>query len=760
MNFHEDFSRQRFFRDFVTFNNFIGFVVAREYLDNVTKLVYSDEEKIYNFYKFLLKLLQGDDAFIIPCLTDPSCMNEMLSHLVLERIEILRNINCVVEYVHRSYTKKAFPRDAEELGDLKSVAFHQDSLVGQFLRKFAVGFHLQSFEQVTKFCNSFYAYYDSVTTQEKLPSVNLFWHLSSSQVVTFSKEIIARAGRLGSLSSSEFDLLVKKLQSYQENYPDLATPRFASHAVAMRQRNLSQAETNLFKAFEMAVSWPPADTSSAVAPEPRPVDAWTRMTLGAADMHHRFGHSLQARSFLHQALAQALETNDVLSLRHVKAAHDVINPMGEPFRYETAEQTDGLLPSDLLLTELCCKLFKLIGTSIIPQKVLLTYFNSVVAPQSDALAIVLLTLASIFSVYGYRQVFSLILGTALLQCVIIIDCLSPCSISDSVLSTSISQLARALAAAGLPNQAVQIIKSATETIGRFEEFAHFERARVETQLEQALRTGTDLGHCGRLINDLALFCPWEANLRRANLELKRGNQSLAIDILQALADRAESLRTSIGVSGDDDLHPHILYSEASDEEVGNSFKVLEPPRAGGVAALVRFEVRTRIAMTEILAFNGIFLEALNQLERALLLSRQYHMRTFANICTIMMATISSLEEVPVKSSLVDGTSIFETFTDICHQAEPAVVMHLTNMKLWLSLLAGYLNVEVTWKNRLREGATFFANIGDKYSLQKIVDIFAALDNRTNHSKSRARCALQSTIPKVLNPFNLVKSPTS
>lgn len=89
MNFHEDFSRQRFFRDFVTFNNFIGFVVAREYLDNVTKLVYSDEEKIYNFYKFLLKLLQGDDAFIIPCLTDPSCMNEMLSHLVLERFEVL-----------------------------------------------------------------------------------------------------------------------------------------------------------------------------------------------------------------------------------------------------------------------------------------------------------------------------------------------------------------------------------------------------------------------------------------------------------------------------------------------------------------------------------------------------------------------------------------------------------------------------------------------------------------------------------------------
>lgn len=40
-------------------------------------------------------------------------------------------------------------------------------------------------------------------------------------------------------------------------------------------------------------------------------------------------------------------------------------------------------------------------------RVLLTYFNSVVAPQSDALAIVLLNLAFIFSVYGYKWVFVL-----------------------------------------------------------------------------------------------------------------------------------------------------------------------------------------------------------------------------------------------------------------------------------------------------------------------------------------------------------------
>lgn len=84
--------------------------------------------------------------------------------------------------------------------------------------------------------------------------------------------------------------------------------------------------------------------------------------------------------------------------------------------------------------------------------------------------------------------------------------------------------------------------------------------------------------------------------RRANLELKRGNQALAIDILQALADRAESLRTAIGVSDDDGLHPTSPHRGVSDEDTGRSSKVLGPPRAGGVAALVRFEVRARIAM--------------------------------------------------------------------------------------------------------------------------------------------------------------------
>lgn len=66
---------------------------------------------------------------------------------------------------------------------------------------------------------------------------------------------------------------------------------------------------------------------------------------------------------------------------------------------------------------------------------------------------------------------------------------------------------------GSPAVAVQILKSASETIGLFGELAYFERARVETQLEQSFRMGRNLEHCARLVDNLALFCPWEAYLR-------------------------------------------------------------------------------------------------------------------------------------------------------------------------------------------------------------------------------------------------------
>ncbi|KAM7540586.1 hypothetical protein Aperf_G00000030436 [Anoplocephala perfoliata] len=507
--------------------------------------------------------------------------------------------------------------------------------------------------------------------------------------------------------------------------------RYASHLVAMRQGNLTKAETNLFKAFEMAIALPQSEPQDALS-ERKLIDGWTRMTLGAVDMHYKFGQIPQARSYLHQALAQALETNDALALRFAKMAHEVLNPLGEPFRFRTTSMkpSETTISSDLLLAELRCKLYKLIGSAANPKEVLLTHFNSEIAPKSEALSTVLLDLAFVFSYYGYS-----IMATTLLQCVIIMDSLCPCSVSDSVLSLSISQLARVFAVNGSPAIAVQILKSASETIGLFGELAIFERARVETQLEQSFRMGYNLDHCSRLVDNLALFCPWEAYLRRANLELKKGNQSLAVDILQALVERAEKLRATTGFEKEEITCTEKLFRQSDDIDVETLVRTLEPPSSGGGGALVQFEVRARIAVSEVFACNSIFLEAVKQLETALELSRQYHLRMLANTCIIMISTITSFSEVAVENPLPEDTSLFEIFTEVCHQADPSLANNLINMKMWLSFLAGYPNVKETWKNHLQESAAFFGTIGDIPNLRRIKNILNSLDDLGEHSKT-------------------------
>lgn len=99
MNYHEAFSKQTFFRDCITFDNFVGFVVAREYISNVHLLPNVPETQRHSFYMFLLKLLrvslslltsflffhQGDNASVINCLKDCSCMSSELLNAISNR---------------------------------------------------------------------------------------------------------------------------------------------------------------------------------------------------------------------------------------------------------------------------------------------------------------------------------------------------------------------------------------------------------------------------------------------------------------------------------------------------------------------------------------------------------------------------------------------------------------------------------------------------------------------------------------------------
>ncbi|VDO13432.1 unnamed protein product [Rodentolepis nana] len=735
MNYHELFSHAAQFRNVVTFNNFSGFVIAREYLENYYKIKHPDEVTQYNFYRFLLKIIQGSDESIINNIFDPNCVPSSLMHLIAEKLQTFRNIDYLVAYVNRNAIKQVFARDTGEMEDPTLITFHLSSLVGQFMRKFVIAFHMLHFDQISEFINAFYAHYDVVRSpfnpESGEDNLNSF-----QQVEAYCEDIIEKSGLLGALSRSKLEKLILNLESFVKRYPDMFKARYALHLLAVRRGNLSEAESHLFKAFELAVSTPKPELNDLVA-ERRFMDGWTRMTLGAADMHYKFNQIPQARCYLNQALAQALETNDVVCLRFVRMAHEVLNPFGEPFKFRTPDPTNAPASSDLKLAELRNKLFRLLGNGGSPKeynygdelffqyvfyfpRVLLAYFNSEISAHPQAQSTLLLDLSFAFSYYGHS-----IMATTLLQCVINLECLCPCASSDYVLALSISQMARVIALRGLPAVAVNMLKTATESIGLFSERAYFERARVETQLEQSFRMESNLDHCDRLASDLALFCPWESHLRRAKLELRRGNKSLAMDILQGIAERARELRSTTGFDKDEVTRSEKLFREAGDINKDVLIRTLEPPLTGAAGALLLFEIRARIAMSELFACNNQYLEAMKQLVSALRLSQQHYLHVPKNVCIILISTLVTLSDVALDNPLPEDLSIYDVFTEICHQAEPALAKNLINLKMWLLFIAGCSNVKESWRKHLQESAVFFGVTGDIFNLRRIKNILVS-----------------------------------
>uniref|UniRef100_A0A0X3PWJ2 Anaphase-promoting complex subunit 5 n=1 Tax=Schistocephalus solidus TaxID=70667 RepID=A0A0X3PWJ2_SCHSO len=744
MNFHESFSRHTYFRDCITFNNFIAFVFVREYIDNAPSLPCGSEEEKYNFYMFLLKLLRGGESATVGGLSEPSCISESLLSIFAERMQSLRNLGELVEYVHPNYVKSALHHDALEMEDSGAMTFHSRSLVGQFLRKFSIGFQLLTFEQTVAFSDAFFSFYDSSIRSEitKLSDLSQCaalmtssdGHLSANQVINFSEEVCKKAGQIGTLSRQECQKLIETLQNFAEVYPDMAAPHFASHSLALRLRNFTTAETELYKAFEMQIAGKSHNSSTK---DLKPADAWTQMALASAAMHHYFGHERQAQSFLEQALRQALETNNTASLRQVRAAHEVICSFGEPFRYgalDVEKRTTG--PTELLLTELRTKMLKQLADGAPPSSILLSFFNSEVAAKVEAMAVVLLDLALIVAYHGYRS-----FATCLLQCVIITDCLRPCPISDQVLSTALAQLARAYATSGKPAEAVELMNRADEILGRFVEKGSFTRACLETQLEQALRIHTDLSDCDRLVKSLSLFCPWEATLRRAEVELRRGNTSTAKLLLQKVAAVATDIRTSLDFN-------RFKLAESNQEESGDAFlhHVRDPhlsrPPNGGLGAVVRFEVRARLAMVDIFISAGLLLQANQQLNLTEALTSKYHLIYFGHVVTLLKYVVGVLSKLqtscelslplylllPLNRKAEEGEvqlpdDVFHALQVVCHQADPGFCMRLLNLIAWIFCLGGNREVLGQWEKHLRMSAAFFANLGDRQALLNTCVLF-------------------------------------
>ncbi|KAL7061895.1 hypothetical protein AAHC03_0224 [Spirometra sp. Aus1] len=662
-------------------------------------------------------------------------------------MQSLRNLGELVEYVHPNYVKSALHQDALEMEDSGAMTFHSRSLVGQFLRKFSTGFQLLTFEQTVAFSDAFFAFYDNSIRDEitDLPDLSKCaalmtstgGHLSANQVIKFSEDVCKKAGQIGTLSHQECQRLTETLQNFAEVYPDMAAPHFASHLLALRLRNFTTAETELYKAFEMQIA---GKSPTPSAKDLRPADAWTQMALASAAMHHCFGHERQAQSFLEQALRQALETNNTASLREVRAAHEVICSFGEPFRYgalDVEKRSSG--PTALLLTELRTKMLKQLADGAPPASILLSFFNSEVAARVEAMAVALLDLALIVAYHGYRS-----FATCLLQCVIITDCLRPCPISDEVLSTALSQLARAYATSGRPAEAVELVNRADQILGHFVEKGSFRRACLETQLEQALRIHTDLSDCDRLINSLSLFCPWEATLRRAEVELHRGNTSTAKLLLQKVAVVATNIRTSLDFN-------RFKLSESGQAESGDAFlhHVRDPhlsnPPNGGLGAVVRFEVRARLAMVDIFISAGLLLQANQQLNLTETLTSKYHLIYFGNVVTLLKYAVGVLTKLQtscdlplppclslppirkIKESEVHlPDDVFHALQAVCHQADPGFCMRLLNLIAWVACAEGNREILGQWEEHLRMSAGFFANLGDRQALLNTCVIFEAV----------------------------------
>ncbi len=64
----------------------------------------------------------------------------------------------------------------------------------------------------------------------------------------------------------------------------------ASHLLAIRQRNFSRAESDLYKAFEALIADKSPRRTLLLPADTRPAEIWTRMTIAAIEMHHKFGH--------------------------------------------------------------------------------------------------------------------------------------------------------------------------------------------------------------------------------------------------------------------------------------------------------------------------------------------------------------------------------------------------------------------------------------------------------------------------------------
>ncbi|KAG5452542.1 hypothetical protein CSKR_113094 [Clonorchis sinensis] len=752
MTFYDSFLHDVSFVDSLTHTNLMLFILLREYILSVRlgQSMFDDsvdgtpKMRMYMYFYDLLRK-SSDDPF--RCISeDSSLLPTSLKALVHGRIDRIRDSFEAVNYIHPSDVKTLLLSSSVSLDEDDGFFPTRDSVFGLFLRKFALGFHHQSFEEMCKFKYSFLKAYDKATSFKRIKypfaqpnSCNLQLLNSSTRTHTSETalQISSAVGQLGGRPGLDTKELDETFSRCKNLFPELPAPYYAAHLLAIRKRNISEAVDNLCSYFEtrMASEWSDKGLKNTCA----------YMAVASANMHLSFGHWLRGKCLEKEALKKSLESESGASLNHLKITHSLLNTDTASFRYDSQipQRIINRMPH-VTMTELRTKFWSLVDSGASPSELFLLYFNSPVTMLPACFSICLLDIATVWSLYGYP-----ILYTALLQCVINADCLQPCPMSDVVLSTAFAGMIKEFSASGAVNEALNLANCVETVICRFSEKSTIHQARLQVELEQALRSGVDLAQCDRLVNALRLCCPWEAALYQAEVERLRGNCVTSHDLLQHVVQSAlcrlksATIKTSEVTSGAADSSTSRLNSSITFHV--EPFSHLSIPvfdqhvPLGGIARLAQIAVRAQFALVELFMSMQMYAQAEQMLDEARSLAVQYGLCSAANKVCLLQHALRTLHSAPSSEPSVELDRVLcEALHQSDHSTQWRCLTYASRLRLRSSAeLHNFLQFHI---QQLYGALTFYRSVDDRRRILDILALLAVALNCGGHTKERNELA--------------------
>ncbi|THD20468.1 hypothetical protein D915_008599 [Fasciola hepatica] len=677
MPFYDSFLTETGFVDCVTPTNFVLYILLREYIGSMMidsslsqDLGEAKKDKVA-VYMFFYKRLRDFSPSPFSWLCDSSApLSARLQALVRGRIERLRNVFEVLSYTHPNTLKSEIFSDYLCMEDEEKFVVMKDSVFGLFLRKFALGFHHLSFEEMVRFLDQFFEAYDTVLQNFRPESKFMMSeqsHFDKTSALSTRKhaleastKIVNSIGLLGGRPETDVKTLDDVLSLSRNLFPDLPAPYYAAHLLATRKRHLTEAESNLHAYVETRMAAAGLDKSMS--------NTCAYLSIAAAAMHLSFGQWQRSKCLEKEALKKSLESECKAPLNHIRVTHTLLSSNMEPFRY------DGEIPSakvprspHVALAEMRTGFWDMVDSGAPTKDLLTVHFNSAVAMSPTYFSLCLLDVATLWSLYGYPTLYA-----ALLQCVVSADCLQPCPYSDIVLTTAFSGLIREYNAAGAITEALELTKACVQVLCRFAEKSVVRQAGLQVELEQAIRSQTDLSRCDRLINALRLCCPWEAALYQAEVERCRGNPLTSHDLLHHVvdsvserlglsvdtSDRLSIARTSVASTGQT-ASKHALFSRVQFPEFDRQIPV------GGQAKLAQIGLRARLALVESLLSMGLCDQATKHLSRATALAERYRLELGA----VTVKLLKYVTEVQLGRSVSDVVGLRSALHQILHRAD-------------------------------------------------------------------------------------------